>query len=94
MPVTYSPSIDVLAHHSAINSTGCRELQEGQTVTVDVTQGQKGPRQKTSTSPDPPHTPPTEPGTLDSRRPLLRAPPVEWPPERAHGLVATVELAE
>ncbi|MFE5549902.1 cold shock domain-containing protein, partial [Streptomyces sp. NPDC056534] len=27
-----------------INSTGFRELQEGQSVTFDVTQGQKGPQ--------------------------------------------------
>ena len=35
---------DVFAHYSAINATGFRELQEGQTVTFDVTQGQKGPQ--------------------------------------------------
>jgi CspA family cold shock protein len=35
---------DVFAHYSAINSTGFRELQEGQAVTFDVTQGQKGPQ--------------------------------------------------
>ncbi|MGW6360932.1 cold-shock protein, partial [Streptomyces sp. NPDC055092] len=35
---------DVFAHYSAINSTGFRELQEGQSVTFDVTQGQKGPQ--------------------------------------------------
>jgi CspA family cold shock protein len=35
---------DVFAHYSAINSSGFRELQEGQTVTFDVTQGQKGPQ--------------------------------------------------
>ncbi|MFD3682700.1 cold-shock protein [Streptomyces sp. NPDC058613] len=33
---------DAFAHYSAINSTGFRELQEGQTVTFDVAQGQKG----------------------------------------------------
>ncbi|MFD3875128.1 cold-shock protein [Streptomyces sp. NPDC058623] len=33
---------DVFAHYSAINSAGFRELQEGQTVTFDVSQGQKG----------------------------------------------------
>ncbi|MFD3762303.1 cold-shock protein [Streptomyces sp. NPDC058622] len=33
---------DVFAHYSAINSAGFRELQEGQTVTFDVAQGQKG----------------------------------------------------
>ncbi|MET8292044.1 MULTISPECIES: cold-shock protein [Streptomyces] len=35
---------DVFAHYSAINSSGFRELQEGQSVTFDVTQGQKGPQ--------------------------------------------------
>ncbi|MCD2469450.1 cold shock domain-containing protein [Streptomyces sp. MBT42] len=35
---------DVFAHCSAINATGFRELQEGQTVTFDVTRGQKGPQ--------------------------------------------------
>ncbi|GAB3171317.1 hypothetical protein GCM10027162_12410 [Streptomyces incanus] len=35
---------DVFAHYSAINSSGFRELQEGQAVTFDVTQGQKGPQ--------------------------------------------------
>jgi cold shock CspA family protein len=35
---------DVFAHYSATNSSGFRELQEGQTVTFDVTQGQKGPQ--------------------------------------------------
>ncbi|KUJ67995.1 MULTISPECIES: cold-shock protein [Streptomyces] len=34
----------VLANCSAINSTGFRELQEGQAVTFDATQGQKGPQ--------------------------------------------------
>lgn len=44
---------DVFAHYSAINSSGFRELQEGQTVTFDVTQGQKARRPRTSTWPDP-----------------------------------------
>ncbi len=35
---------DVFAHFSAINSTGFRELQEGQAGTFDVTQGRKGPQ--------------------------------------------------
>ncbi len=35
---------DVFAHYSAINSSGFRELQEGQVVTFDITQGQKGPQ--------------------------------------------------
>jgi CspA family cold shock protein len=36
---------DVFAHYSNIISNGgFRELQEGQKVTFDVTQGQKGPQ--------------------------------------------------
>jgi CspA family cold shock protein len=33
---------DVFVHHSAIQDTGFRTLTEGQKVTFDVTQGQKG----------------------------------------------------
>ncbi|WP_078937819.1 cold-shock protein [Streptomyces virginiae] len=35
---------DVFAHFSAINSSGFRELQEGQAVIFEITQGQKGPQ--------------------------------------------------
>jgi CspA family cold shock protein len=35
---------DVFAHYSQINATGFRALEEGQAVTFDVTQGQKGPQ--------------------------------------------------
>ncbi len=35
---------DVFVHYSAINGTGRRSLQEGQQVTMEVTQGQKGPQ--------------------------------------------------
>jgi CspA family cold shock protein len=35
---------DVFAHYSNIATSGFRELQEGQKVTFDVTQGQKGPQ--------------------------------------------------
>ncbi|MFJ9210591.1 cold shock protein [Streptomyces sp. L-9-10] len=35
---------DVFAHYSNISTSGFRELQEGQKVTFDVTQGQKGPQ--------------------------------------------------
>ncbi|MFF8868290.1 cold-shock protein [Streptomyces sp. NPDC015139] len=35
---------DVFAHYSNINASGFRELHEGQTVTFDVAQGQKGPQ--------------------------------------------------
>jgi len=33
---------DVFVHHSAINGTGRKTLYEGQKVTMEVTQGQKG----------------------------------------------------
>ncbi|MEV6132693.1 cold-shock protein [Streptomyces violaceusniger] len=35
---------DVFAHFSNIAAQGFRELQEGQAVTFDITQGQKGPQ--------------------------------------------------
>ncbi|MGW6790734.1 cold-shock protein [Streptomyces chartreusis] len=35
---------DVFAHYSAIAGGGYRELVEGQKVTFEVTQGQKGPQ--------------------------------------------------
>lgn len=35
---------DVFVHHSAIQSEGFRTLKEGQSVTMEVTQGQKGPQ--------------------------------------------------
>jgi CspA family cold shock protein len=35
---------DVFAHYSNIPTQGFRELQEGQKVSFDVTQGQKGPQ--------------------------------------------------
>jgi cold shock protein len=35
---------DVFAHQSNIMTQGYRELQEGQKVTFDITQGQKGPQ--------------------------------------------------
>ena len=37
-------SPDVFAHYSNIAAQGFRELQEGQKVEFDVTQGQKGPQ--------------------------------------------------
>ncbi len=33
---------DVFVHHSSIQGEGFKTLAEGQTVTFDVTQGQKG----------------------------------------------------
>jgi CspA family cold shock protein len=35
---------DVFAHYSNISGNGYRELLEGEAVTFDVTQGQKGPQ--------------------------------------------------
>ncbi|MGW6483567.1 cold-shock protein [Streptomyces sp. NPDC055059] len=35
---------DVFVHYSAIQSTGYRELLEGDAVEYDVTQGPKGPQ--------------------------------------------------
>ena len=35
---------DVFVYFSAINGTGRKTLLEGQTVTMEVTQGQKGPQ--------------------------------------------------
>ncbi|MCB1754810.1 MAG: cold shock domain-containing protein [Gammaproteobacteria bacterium] len=35
---------DVFVHHTAIKSDGFRSLKEGQKVTMDVVQGQKGPQ--------------------------------------------------
>ncbi len=35
---------DVFVHHSGINGTGRKTLYEGQQVTFDITEGQKGPQ--------------------------------------------------
>ncbi|MEU1616512.1 cold-shock protein [Streptomyces sp. NPDC005722] len=35
---------DVFAHYSNVSGNGYRELVEGEHVTFDVTQGQKGPQ--------------------------------------------------
>jgi cold shock protein len=35
---------DVFVHHSSIKSEGFKSLKEGQKVTMEVTQGEKGPQ--------------------------------------------------
>ena len=41
---------DVFVHFSVITGGGYRSLEEGQKVEFDITQGQKGPRRRTSGS--------------------------------------------
>lgn len=40
---------DVFVHHTGINSTGFRSLNEGDRVEFDVEEGQKGPAAKNVT---------------------------------------------
>jgi len=40
---------DIFVHHSGINAAGFRTLQEGDRVTFDIEQGEKGPAAKNVT---------------------------------------------
>lgn len=42
--ITTENGTDVFAHFSQINVDGFKTLEEGQRVTFDVTEGQKGPQ--------------------------------------------------
>jgi len=42
--ITRDGGDDVFVHHTAIIGEGYRSLDEGQKVSFDVTQGQKGPQ--------------------------------------------------
>ncbi|WP_078853160.1 cold shock domain-containing protein [Streptomyces sp. NRRL S-1824] len=53
MPLGFSAlspeGAEIAAHYSNIATRGFRELQEGQRVNFDITQGQKGPQAKNIT---------------------------------------------
>jgi cold shock protein len=42
--ITAEDGSDVFVHHTSIKETGFRSLEEGQKVSFDITQGQKGPQ--------------------------------------------------
>ena len=45
--IEQSDGPDVFVHHTAIQAEGFKSLKEGQSVTMEVTQGQKGPQAET-----------------------------------------------
>ena len=42
--ITGDDGVDVFAHYSQISGSGFKSLEEGQRVTFDLVQGQKGPQ--------------------------------------------------
>ena len=42
--ITTDEGKDVFVHYSAINSDGFRTLEEGQTVSFDIVEGDRGPQ--------------------------------------------------
>lgn len=42
--ITVDGGKDAFVHHTAIEGTGFKTLTEGQRVSLDVTEGQKGPQ--------------------------------------------------
>jgi CspA family cold shock protein len=42
--ITGDDGVDVFAHYSQINASGFKTLEEGQKVTFELAQGQKGPQ--------------------------------------------------
>lgn len=47
--ITGTDGKDIFVHYSAINSDGYKTLEEGQTVTYDVVQRDRGPQASTVT---------------------------------------------